>query len=439
VLEHETQFIAITEVVHAQILDAQVAELRAAQRLHRVFTDLALTGAGQDEIVAQASALAGLPVILADLAHRVLACAPASQDLTSLLAGFAARSRAAVVPGRIGYDPASGWLVAVAGSRGVDWGRLIFVLPGPPDAGLPVLAERAVTTLALARLVSGREPGESRERAAHRSVLAGLAGPGYADPADLQARITALGVPLAGRALLPVVILLDRAGRADAVAAVIAAACHDIAVPAIAGQLDDRQAAAVLALPPGADQDEVLTRLAGRLRRGGALGPPDAAGVGPAATSIADARDALRAAAQAAGAAARLAAARLGPARLGAAAPGAGLPAAGQPFASLADLRLAGLFYQLRDDPRVLAFAERELGPLLRRDDQAGTDLTGVLAAYLDAGGNKAAAAHRAGLARPTLYERLRQIEQVIGVSLETPASRLALHAALIIRTLGSG
>jgi purine catabolism regulator len=439
VLEHETQFIAITEAVHAQILDAQVAELRAAQRLYRVFTDLALTGAGQDEIVRQASALAGLPVILADLAHRVLACAPASQDLTSLLAGFAARSRAAVVPGRIGYDPASGWLVAVAGSRGVDWGRLIFVLPGPPDVGLPVLAERAVTTLALARLVSGREPGESRERAAHRSVLAGLAGPGYADPADLQARIIALGVPLAGRALLPVVILLAGAGRADEVAAAVAAACHDIAVPAIAGQLDDRQAAAVLALPPGADQDEVLTRLAGRLRRSGALGPPDAAGVGPAATSIADARDALRAAAQAAGAAARLAAARLGPARLGAAAPGAGLPAAGQPFASLADLRLAGLFYQLRDDPRVLAFAERELGPLLRRDDQAGTDLTGVLAAYLDAGGNKAAAAHRAGLARPTLYERLRQIEQVIGVSLETPASRLALHAALIIRTLGSG
>ncbi len=234
-------------------------------------------------------------------------------------------------------------------------------------------------------------------------------------------------------------ILLAGVGRADEVAAALGSACHDIAVPAIAGAIDDRQAAAVLALPPGAGQDQVLTRLAARLRRGGALVPADAAGVGPAAASIADARDALHAAAQAAGAAARLAVARLGSPRLGAAAPGPGPPASGRPFASLADLRLAGLLYQLRDDPRVLAFAERELGALLRRDEQAGTDLTGVLAAYLDAGGNKAAAAHRAGLARPTLYERLRQIEQVCRVSLETPASRLALHAALIIRTLGSG
>src|SRR6266567_731267 len=111
VLERETQFIAITEAVHAQILDAQVAELRAAQRLHRVFTDLALAGADQDEIVSQASALADAPVILADLAHRVLACAPAGQEMAPLLAGFAGRSRAAVVPGRMGYDPASGWLV----------------------------------------------------------------------------------------------------------------------------------------------------------------------------------------------------------------------------------------------------------------------------------------------------------------------------------------
>jgi purine catabolism regulator len=75
--ERETQFIAITEAVHAQILDAQFAELRAAQRLHEVFTNLALTGAGQDEIVARAADVAGCPVILADLAHRVLACAAA--------------------------------------------------------------------------------------------------------------------------------------------------------------------------------------------------------------------------------------------------------------------------------------------------------------------------------------------------------------------------
>lgn len=195
VLERETQFIAITEAVHAQILDAQVAELRAAQRLSQIFTDLAMAGADDAEIVRQTSALAGAPVILADLAHRVLACAPAGQPIESLLGGFAARSRAAAVPGRSGYDAAAGWLVCVVGERGLDWGRLIIVLPGQPDAGLPVLAKRAATTLALARIVAGRSV--SPVRAAHGSVLAAAAGPGYADPAELATLIAALGVPVA--------------------------------------------------------------------------------------------------------------------------------------------------------------------------------------------------------------------------------------------------
>ena len=56
-----------------------------------------------------------------------------------------------------------------------------------------------------------------------------------------------------------------------------------------------------------------------------------------------------------------------------------------------------------------------------------------MLASYLAAGGNKAAAASRAGLARPTLYERLRQIEELRQVSVDSAESRLALHAALIV------
>ena len=56
-----------------------------------------------------------------------------------------------------------------------------------------------------------------------------------------------------------------------------------------------------------------------------------------------------------------------------------------------------------------------------------------MLAAYLEAGGNKAEAAARAHLARPTLYERLRQIERVLGVSLDSAESRTSLHVALLI------
>ena len=65
-------------------------------------------------------------------------------------------------------------------------------------------------------------------------------------------------------------------------------------------------------------------------------------------------------------------------------------------------------------------------------DDADGTQLLSALTAYLAAGGNKAAAAQRAHLARPTMYERLRQIEDVLGVDLEPAESRLSLHVALL-------
>ena len=97
VLERETQFIEITEAVHALIIDAQLAELRSAERLHQVFTELAVSGAPAGEVVAQTATLAGCPAILENLAHQVLAFAPLGQDAASLLAGFAARSRAVSV------------------------------------------------------------------------------------------------------------------------------------------------------------------------------------------------------------------------------------------------------------------------------------------------------------------------------------------------------
>src|SRR5580698_1724557 len=130
--EREVPFVEITEAVHARIIDAQLDELRASERLHEVFTELSVAGASPDEIVRQAATLAGRPVILADLAHRVLAYEPVGADPARLLAGFAARSRAVQVRGRTVYDQASGWLVTPVGARGEDWGRVILVCGEPP-------------------------------------------------------------------------------------------------------------------------------------------------------------------------------------------------------------------------------------------------------------------------------------------------------------------
>jgi purine catabolism regulator len=435
VLERETQFIEITEAVHARIIDAQLAELRSAERLHQVFTELAVSGAAADEVVAQTAAMAGCPVILENLAHQVLACAPGTHDAAALLAGFTTRSRAVRVAGRTGYDGAAGWLVTVVGARGQDWGRLIMVrgAAGPAPGDL-ALIERAATTLALGRLLDHQH--DSLERQAHRTLLSAFLGHGYADQAEAEARAQALGVPVAGHSLIAVVVRLAGPGpsartgraagtadtgsrtpaglaaqaRAAGIADALAEVCRRQRVPALVGALDEDRVAALLALPPRSDADAALSRLAGQLRP--RLSAADVIGAGSAVDSVGGVQRSFLEADHVAQAAA-----------------GSG---SDLPFYRLPDLRLRGLLHLLREDPRVQAFAERELGPLLVHDDATGSQLVAALTAYLSAGGNKAEAAKQVHLARPTMYERLRQIEDVLGVFLEPAESRLSLHVALL-------
>jgi purine catabolism regulator len=345
---------------------------------------------------------------MANLAHQVLACAPFGRDTADLLAGFSGRSRAVRIAGRTGFDAASGWLVTSIGARGQDWGRLILVRGGQPAPGDEALIERAATTLALGRLLDHHR--ESLERQAHRTILARFLGPGYGDLAEAEARARALGVPVAGRLLVALVVRVDGGGVAAAACAdALAEVCRLQQIPALVSSLDEDRVAALLALPPRAEPDAVLNRLASELRP--RLHEDHVIGAGSAVDSVSSVQRSLLEADHVA----------------------AAVPAGGprRAYYRLPDLRLRGLLHLLRDDPRLQAFAERELGALLAHDDVASPRLMPALIAYLAAGGNKAEAAKVAHLARPTMYERIRQIEDVLGVSLEPAESRLSLHVAL--------
>ena len=86
---------------------------------------------------------------------------------------------------------------------------------------------------------------------------------------------------------------------------------------------------------------------------------------------------------------------------------------------------------------RVVAFADRELGPLLARDANQGTRLVELLRCFCEHGGNKSAAAAAAHLSRTAYYQQLSRIEQVLGVSLEDPESVLSLYVALLVHEMG--
>src|SRR5580693_1348724 len=430
--KREVPFVEITEAVHARIIDAQLEELRASERLHEAFTELSVAGASPDEIVRQAAILAGRPVILADLSHRVLACEPGSADPARLLGGFARRSRtlsASSASGRTVYDEAAGWLFTPVGARGEDWGRVILVCDGPPSGTDTVLIERAATTLALGRLLTRHQ--ESLDRQAHRTLITGIISQAHADPAEAAVRSRALGVPVDGRRLIAMVLRLrDPSGpgvlgvsahaRVLDVADATADACRAERIPSLVGTLDDARAGAMLSLSPRADPDRVLAGLATRIgERVGTVSDGLVIGVGAAVGSIRDVRRSFLEASQVADVAAE----RPEGWRAGG---GSDRP----PFYRLADLRLRGLLHLLRDDPRVQTFVERELGPLLASEPD--TSLLNVLGAYLAAGGNKAEAAKSSHLARPTFYERLRRIERILGTDLGSAESRTSLHVAML-------
>ena len=292
-----------------------------------------------------------------------------------------------------------------------------------------LLLSRAAATLALGHLLTSQ--AESLERQAHRTLISaliegfGFAGAADADDGEAAARARAMGVEVTGRDLVAVVVRLadpvaaggqatvPRAAVLDA-AEEMAGACRADGVPALVGALDDVRAGALLSLPPGADDDKPLHALAAR------LGPGPVIGASRPAGSLREVRDAFREAREVADLTA-----------------GSAADTARRAYYRLPDLRLRGLLHLLREDARLSSFTERELGPLLSYDAEHGTTLVTDLAAFLEAGGNKALAASRAHLARPTFYQRLRLIERVLGVSLADPESRASLHVALLAHREG--
>jgi PucR family transcriptional regulator, purine catabolism regulatory protein len=425
-LTHEVRFAAITEAVHARIVDAQLAELRVSDEVHAAFTELTVEGAPPTEIVRQVARMAGRPVVLENLAHQVLAVDPAGADLGSVLDGWEDRSRAVRVPERTGYHAGSGWLVTTVGARGQDWGRLVLVNGETPSARDAMLLERGAATVALSRLVE--RDRESLERQSHRTLLAGVLA-GSVPAAETTARARALGVPLEGRALVAVLVRLTSPASGPALetqermrdaAETVAAAVRDSRAAALVGGVDDSTVGVLISLPPREDVDNALERVSHALAERTAaarsvLAPDDwVMAVGSVVASVRDVRRAFLEAAQVADAAP------------------SGEEAGPRAFYRLPYVRLRGLLHLLRDDDRLQTFVERELGPLLAHDAQHGTDLVGVLRTFLAAGRNKSAAADAAHLSRPSFYDRLHRIEQVLAVDLDSVESCLSLHVALL-------
>lgn len=414
-LHRRSQFVTVTEALHTLIIDTQLKELRAASLAHEVFTEMSVEGAEPEEIVRQLAGLVGRPVVLENLAHRVLAHEAVGRDVSAALLNWEGRSRTVKLGQRTQYFSDLGWLVTAVGARGQDWGRLVMLCDGPPKPGQRNLLERAASALAINHLVV--KDRESLERQTHRTLLTSVMT--HALPVgELALRARAFGVPLERRILVGVTLRLNTSTMLEPqsqdqlrdLAHVVQRTLRTRGVKALVSTVDERTVACLLALEPTEPEGPVLDRLAAALCSG-EWTDRVVMGVGSAVSSVSGARHTLGQSQQAADAAGQ---------------------AGRAPYFRLTDVGLRGFLYLTRDDPRLQTYVEQALGPLLGHDARHGTELVATLEHYLRAGCNKSAAAQAAHLSRPAFYERLARIERILGVAPGAVDTRLSLHVALV-------
>jgi purine catabolism regulator len=417
VLHRQARFVLITEEVHRGIVADRFDFVRFAQDVHETFTALSLDGAAVEELVRAGAEMAGSSIVLEDLNRRVVAFHAVGRPAEGLLADWERRSR--LCPRREGTGLAGieGWLTTVVGTHGHEWGRLVVPNPAADQQRLGMLVERVAQAVELSRMIERDQL--SVQLQAQGGFLTELLDGRLGDKTEALTRAKALGL-VPGAGYLGAAVQVDIA-VADPAAAhrvqrrLTERVSRALAVSrqsAIAGVLGDDQVVLLMSVPLRSDEDGVLTAFADAMR----LDPGQDAvtiGTGGAEADLLSTSRSLRTAQHVA----RVAHEVLG---------------TGPAYYRQADIRLHGLIAQLHGDPRVQAFVEAELDPLLAHEARYGGGLLELLRQFLAAGGNKSRLARVSHRSRPALYAKLAQIEQVLGVRLDDPSSQLSLGVAMM-------
>jgi purine catabolism regulator len=444
VLHQRVRFVEVTEEVHRGIVAEQLEQVELAREVHETFTRLSLEGADAATIVATTASLGGSSVVLEDLGRHVVAFTALGRPAASLLTDWERRSRAVPSADATGVTGPEGWVTAAVGTHGRRWGRLVVPDPQTAQSRLAMILERAAQALELGRMVERDRLG--LELQAQGGLLTDLATGRVRDSRTAAARAESLGLRPARRYVGVVAVrrAVTHAGPSPAGPSASTRSDADpVAEHDRSRELVERLSRAlrttglsglVGALPgPGGPGSQVGLLLAVPL--GSRREPEDAAvldaladavageallGVGPVASSVLDAGHGLRLAAHVA--------------EVASAMPGG----AERSYHRSSDVRLHGLLALLHEDPRVQAYVEGELGPLLEHEARTGSGLLDLLRQHVAAGGNKTRLAESSHRSRPAVYKKLAQIERLLGVDLDDPLSLMSVGVALMAYDQGS-
>ncbi|MFE0899325.1 PucR family transcriptional regulator [Streptomyces smyrnaeus] len=418
-LARRTRFIEVTQQVHRLIVADQYEEVEFARTTHEVFTSLNLARASTTDIVTRAAQTLGAPLVLEDVSRHVLAFCALDTPTAVLLHQWAERSRLHDTAGASTAGPT--WSSVPVGVGSERWGRLVLPAGTADTSRARMVLERAAQSLQLHRMI--QQERDALVVQALGGLLDDLLSGRVGEETEAMARATALGLTPSSRYAPLSVRVPQRPGtdaltQGEADRRLLAAVRQAVAAAGESALASIRRAGTVSAVVScaakgpeqtlGAVSTGLRERLTGRRGTDGW-----AAGTAPASSRLVGAAQGLAEAEHVAEV-------------------GLTMPETDRLYRST-DVRLRGLVALLRDDHRLQAFAETELGRLLDHDARTGEDLLGLLRTHLDCSGSKTHTARLTGLSRPTLYSRLRSIEKILGVSLDSAESRTSLHTALMV------
>ncbi|MFB7244445.1 PucR family transcriptional regulator [Streptomyces populi] len=396
VLHRPFPFAELTEEVQSRLVRHKFAAVSLSEAVRTALTALITTGAPLQHLLDEIAVHAACPVVVTNLAHRVLATAGERSAVDDVLRDWDRIARQA------GGNQGDGWIRAELGGRGERWGRIVLCGHRGDAATGRLLADRAAEALVLHRMLGG--PAHSWEEESAQGLLTDLVS-GVVPARQLLPRARAAGLPVNRRTFVPLVVRGGDPARLDRVLRLLG-------LSGLVAELSDGATAVLLSLPRDQDAEALAEHFALRLRHETGV-PATVAAAGPR-TAWDDVPSGLREALHVAEAAADTPDDEDRPA-----------------LVRLRDVHLRGLVRLLRDDPHVQSFAERELDGLLC-GPRADPRLLPVLRTYLATGRNKSRTAQLHHVSRPALYRRLEVIQERLGIDLDDFEQAASVHIALL-------
>ncbi|MER5939979.1 PucR family transcriptional regulator [Streptomyces sp. NPDC001928] len=394
VLHRPFPFAELTEEVQCRLVRRKFAAVSLSEAVRTALTGLITAGAPLQRLLDEIASHSACPVVVTNLAHRVLATAGERPAVDDVLRDWERISRQA------GGSQGDGWIRAALDGRGERWGQIVLCGYRGDTATGRLLADRAAEALVLHRMLGGNSAHTWEEQSA-QSLLTDLVS-GVVPARQLLPRARAAGLPVNRRTFVPLVVRDVEPDQLDRV-------LRMVGLSGLVAELAEGAVAVLLSLARDQDASVLTANFAARVHSEAARTVVAAA---DPRTAWDDVPTGLREAQHVADAVADSSAVL-------------DLPA----VVRLRDVHLRGLVRLLRDDPHVQSFAERELDGLLCAADE---DMLSVLRTYLATGRNKSRTAQLHHVSRPALYRRLEAIQTRLGVDLDDFEQAASVHIALL-------